>query len=164
VSVSLDLGPTPAMPGVPRFGPYAATPSPAGDKLLVGTIATERVLVEIDLAAASLRTVYRSEGAVFFPAYSPDGLTAFVPTQAPDRVLKIDVATGGVLAERTLLSSECFRPIGVSFVAALDEPWLLCEGDQKGPGAALALDPATLATRAAVPTGVSPNRLVVVGP
>jgi hypothetical protein len=143
VAVSLDLGPTPAPPGVPRFGPYSATLSPAGDRLLVGTIETERVLVEVDLAAASLRTIYRSEGAVFFPAYAPDGRSAFVPTQAPDRVQ---------------------RPHEAVFVASLNEPWLLCEGDQKGPGAALALDPDTLATRASIATGVYPNRFVVVEP
>ncbi len=164
VVASLDLGPAPATPGVPRFGPYAATLSPAGDRMLVGTIETERVLVEVDLAAAALRTVFRSEGAVFFPAYSPDGAAAFVPTQAPDRVLKIDVATGALLAERAFPPGECERPHEAVFVASLGEPWVLCEGDQRGPGAALALDPATLATRAALPTGVYPDRLVVVEP
>jgi DNA-binding beta-propeller fold protein YncE len=164
VAASLDLGPSPATPGVPRFGPYASTLSPAGDRLLVGTIETERSLVEVDLAAASLRTVYRSEGAVFFPAYSPDGSAAFVPTQAPDRVLKIDLATGAVLAERSFSSAECLRPREAIFVAALDEPWVLCEGDQEGPGAALALDGTTLATRASVATGVGSDRIVAVGP
>ncbi|HEU4406177.1 MAG TPA: YncE family protein [Polyangiaceae bacterium] len=164
VVVSLDLGPSPAQPGVPRFGPYAATLSPAGDRMLVGTIETERALVEVDLAAATLKTVYRSEGAVFFPAYAPDGGAAFVPTQAPDRVLKIDTATGEVLAERSFTSAECLRPRQAAFVDLLGEPWVLCEGDSRGPGVALALDPVTLETRAAVATGVAPDRFVVVQP
>jgi DNA-binding beta-propeller fold protein YncE len=164
VVTSLDLGPAPATPGAPRFGPYASALAPGGARLLVGTIETERVLVEVDLAAASLRTVWRSEGAVFYPAYAPDGAVAFVPTQAPDRVVKLDLASGAVLAERTFLPGECERPHEVAFVASLGEPWVLCEGDRKGPGAALALDPATLATRAAVATGAYPDRLVVVEP
>lgn len=164
VVVDLAFGQGPVDPTAPRFGPSTAALSPAGDRLLVGTTGAERVLAEVDVAAGTLRIAYRPAGAVFSPSYAPDGLVAYVPTQAPDGVARVDLASGAVLAERTFVPGECDRPHEAAYVASLGEVWLLCEGFDREPGAALALDPETLATRGSVATGVNPGRIVVVEP
>lgn len=146
-------------------GPYSAVLSPSGSLVAVG--ATEGRETRIfDTATRTVRSAaVITPGASFFAGWSPDEKTLWIPTQGPDAILVADPDTGAVRRQRRFEPGTCEKPheatLGRGESALL---YVVCEGDHKTPSVVLALDPATLETRATIPVGVYPDRLAFVGP
>lgn len=163
--VRTPLGPAARSDGAPSYGPYSLVADPSGQRAAVGCTES-RDLRFFDLQLGEVAKPRWSEpgaGAVYFAAWSADGATLWVPTQAPDAVYRVDAATGKTEKTRTFVASECQKPHEVQ--RSQSGPLLVvCEGDHQGPGQVLALDPQSLQTLWSVPTGAYPDRVALAGP
>jgi DNA-binding beta-propeller fold protein YncE len=146
------------LPGAPRFGPYAVTIAPGGERAIVADLESGDVRL-VDVAARQLVpgwTVALGARAMM-PAFAQDGAAAFVPLQGPDGLVRLDMASGGVAA-RVAFSADCKSPHVVR-VAVDGRTYVVCEGDHVSSGAVLEVDPATLATKKRWVVGVYPDGL-----
>lgn len=153
------LGNAQGVPGVPRYGPYSATLIPGGSQVLVADLEGQDLRV-FDLATRKLvpdRTVVLGAKA-FMPAVTSDGAFAYVPMQAPDGLAKVDLATGKVIEQVVKPAQECKAPHAFALDGA--RVFVVCEGDHKGNGTVLEVDPKTLATKTRWEVGVYPDGLV----
>jgi len=159
VRVPLDASPNTT--GVPSVGPYSAALSPSGKRIAVGsTEAKDTRLFDTELRSV-LPLRIGNGGAPFFSAWSPDGTSLYIPTQSPDAVIIADASTGEVRQQRAFTKAECERPHEVTLGQDPARLYVVCEGDHLTPSVVLVLDATTLETKATMPVGVYPDRLVV---
>lgn len=151
----------------PRYGPYSIVTSPDGTRAFVGDLESDD-LRTLTIARDHTVTLDSSPlvlgAAVYFGAFSPDGARFWAPTQAPDQLALVDTsaAAPSVTRMRTFAMDECVAPHEATYVPELDRVILVCEGDRRGPGKVIALDPSTLATVGEVTVDVYPDALRVV--
>lgn len=152
----IPLGSAQGVPGVPRFGPYSATLSP-----------DEKLVVVADLEGQDLRVFDREAKRVlpdknvplaanaFMPAFV-DEHTLLVPMQSPDGLARVDIASAKVERRTSFPKEQCALPHVVR-VASDKRAYLVCEGDHRGPGSVLEIDPATLEVKRAWKVGIYPD-------
>lgn len=152
----IPLGSAQGVPGVPRYGPYSATLSP-----------DEKLVVVADLEGQDVRVFDRAEkrflpdrvitlsAKAFMPAFI-DATTILVPTQAPDGLVRVDLAQGKVTGRGAITKAECALPHVVK-VARDARIYLVCEGDHIGAGAVVELDRESLAVKKRWVVGVYPD-------
>lgn len=159
----VPVSPAPGAPGDPSYGPYSAILSPDAATLALGNTLSKDVRF-LDVASRTIdpERVAPTIGAPFFPAWSEDGATLYVPTQAPDAIVVLDLAADvQEIARRDFLAGECVAPHLVERYGA-DTLLVVCEGDHAQPGRVLWLDRATLETDHAADVGVYPDGLAIV--
>lgn len=161
------IGGTPNDVPPPRYGPYSVAISPDGTRAFVGALES-RDLRSLTIAPDHTVTLDASPldlgAAVYFGGFSPDGHRYWAPTQSPDALALVD-ASGPVLSvtrTRTFETGECVAPHEATYVADIDRVVVVCEGDHRGPGTVISLDPDTLATTGEVTLAVYPDALRVV--
>lgn len=156
----IPLGSSPGVPGVPRYGPYSATLSPDETFVVVADLEGQdiRVYDRAEKKFASARTVSLAAKA-FMPAFI-DAKTIIVPTQAPDGLAKVDVATAKVTSRGALTKAECALPHVVK-VAKDGRVFLVCEGDHVAPGSVVELDRESLAVKKRWQVGVYPDGIAL---
>jgi len=150
------LGAVPGVPGVPHYGPYSTTLAP-----------DESVVVVADLEGQDLKIWDRKQerfdpdravflaAKAFMPAFvGPRAL--LVPTQAPDGLALVDLERGAVEKRTTFAAADCTLPHVVK-VAKDGRAYLVCEGDHRGPGTVLEVDPISLATKRKWTVGAYPD-------
>jgi DNA-binding beta-propeller fold protein YncE len=151
------LGNAQGVPGVPRYGPYSVTLVPGGSEAVVADIESNDLRIfDLDTKAfRGERTIVLGAKA-FMPAVV-DAHTAYVPLQAPDSLVRVDLATGKIVAQVVKPPDECRAPH--AFGVSHGRVFVVCEGDHKGPGTVLEVDPTSLATRRRWTVGVYPDGL-----
>lgn len=154
----IPLGATQGVPGVPRFGPYSATLSP-----------DEKLVVLADLEGQDVRVLDRATkrflpdrgvplaAKAFMPAFV-DGHTLLVPTQSPDGLVRIDLDKAKIERRTSFPREQCALPHVVR-VAKDGRVYLVCEGDHRGAGSVLEIDPETLGVKKSWKVGVYPDGL-----
>lgn len=158
----LPMGPS-ATTFTPSYGPYATALSPAADWLAVSNLESRDVrLLELASGEVDDTRVMPTLGIPYFPAYSADGAALFVPTQTPDALVVLDVATATEVAYVPFAADECERP-HQAIVRPNGELVLVCEGDHEGAGAVVVLDASSLEILRRVSVGVFPDALVELG-
>jgi len=156
----IPLGSSPGVPGVPRYGPYSATLSPDDVLVVVADLEGQdlRVMDRATKTFMADRTVVLSAKA-FMPAFVSER-TLLVPLQSPDGLARVDLQPSNVerrVERRTSFPPEvCTLPHAVK-VARDKRVYLVCEGDHRGPGSVLEIDPATLAVKKRWAVGVYPD-------
>lgn len=152
----VPLGASPGVPGVPRYGPYSATLSP-----------DERKVVVADLDGKDLRVFDRetkrfgdplSLDAKAFMSTFVEGGALLVPTQAPDGIVRVDLARGKIDKRTSFTRDVCTLPHVVRVAKDL-RVYVVCEGDHTAPGTVLEIDPASLAPKRRWTVGVYPDGL-----
>ena len=93
----------------------------------------------------------------FLPAFV-DASHVVVPLQGPDGIARVNVDTGAI--EARVSTGDACRAPHVARVAKDGRVYVVCEGDHVGPGAVVAIDPATLAITKRWVVGVYPDGLV----
>ncbi|MCC7536011.1 MAG: hypothetical protein IT379_07350 [Deltaproteobacteria bacterium] len=146
-----------------RYGPYSVVVSPDGSRALIGNLESQDVRA-LDLESRTMVEGWnvRPGGAAFFGAFSPDGGRYYVPTQGVDGIAAIDVESASILESRTFTEEECDAPHEVIVHRAVDHVFVVCEGDHRGPGKIIALDPDSLEIRESIEVGVYPDAMRVV--
>jgi DNA-binding beta-propeller fold protein YncE len=149
------MGSAPGVPGAPQYGPYFVEPFPSGNLVLVADLEAKDVRVfdlgtrkfdperTIDLGARALQPVFANE-------------TAIVPLQAPDGLVRVDFDKRAVVARAQLSPSDCALPHAARR-APDGRVYVVCEGDHKGPGTVIEVDPQTLAITKRWVVGVYPD-------
>lgn len=149
-----------AQPGSPTLGPYAVVASPDGATLAVSCQLSKEVRL-FDASARAFRDApLVVSGAPFFPAFSSDAKTLYVPVQAPDAIVAVDVATTKTVRTHPLADG-CQRPHDVSRSTDGRSLYVVCETSAAGGGAVVTLDAATLEEKARTPVGSQPDRMLV---
>jgi YVTN family beta-propeller protein len=155
-SARYPLGAAPGVPGAPTYGPYSATLTPDGSRVVVA-----------DLEGMDIRIFDRKEkrfvadktialGArAFMPAFVDDR-TVLVPLQSPDGLARIDIDAAKIVKRVPFGEAECKSPHVVQ-KAGDGRVYLVCEGDHVTPGAVVQIDPATLAVVKRWEVGVYPD-------
>src|SRR5690606_32239529 len=128
----------------PSYGPYSIIASPDGDRLAIGNTESRDVRFFLPSTSQMDPLVLKTQGAPYFAAWSADGRTVYVPTQAPDAIIAFDASTGERIATRGFVGAECQAPHEAMLGGDTDTLYLVCEGDHSEPGHVLALDRATL--------------------
>lgn len=133
------LGPSPGLLGAPKYGPYSATLSPNGIFVLVAEQEGQGLRV-FDLRARKFVEGSRMPlGArAMIGVYLTDDVVV-VPLQAPDGIVKVNLAGQTLLARRAFAGNECKSP-HVTARDAKGRLFLVCEGDHQSPGSVLELD------------------------
>lgn len=145
----------------PQFGPYALALSPSAATIAIGSTEGKDIRFMSTDTLAAIGAPVPMPGAAYFPAWSKDESRIFVPTQVPDMLVVVDVATGVANAQRTFRKDECEKPHEARVSKDGTKLFVVCEGDHVGLGAVVTLDTATLQIVARQTTGVYPDRLVV---
>lgn len=144
--------------GAPTLGPYAAVASPDANTIAVSCLLSKEVRL-FDVAARAFRdTALLVSGAAYFPAWSSDGKTLYVPVQNPDAIVALDVTTGKTILTHPLDAS-CTKPHDVVRSSDGQSLYVVCEGSAPDAGAIVILDAATLEEKARVAAGSTPDRM-----
>lgn len=150
------LGAQQGLPGVPHFGPYSATLSPDGARVVVASLEGADVRVFDRAKKAFLPERTMTLGArVMMPDFL-DGATLVAPLQGPDGVARLDVETGAVVARVPFGDTVCQNPHAARR-AKDGRVYVVCEGDHKAPGAVVEIDPKSLAVKRRWVVGVYPD-------
>jgi hypothetical protein len=152
------LGASPGAPGAPTYGPYSATLSPDGTRVVVGDLEGMDLRV-FDLSAKKFladKTVNLGARA-FIPAFV-SATEIVVPMQGPDGIARVNLETGAI--EARVATDDACRAPHVVRVARDGRVYVVCEGDHVTNGAVLAIDPATLAVTKRWTVGVYPDGIV----
>jgi DNA-binding beta-propeller fold protein YncE len=145
--------------GNPSFGPYSLALSPDESVLAIGnTVSKDVRFFQLSNKEMLLGQTMTFFSAPFFPAWSDDGSQLVIPLQSPDAVVLMDVATQKEVQYRSFSGNECKLPHVVTRLPNGTYA-LTCEGDHKGPGKVLWLDPTTLETIHERDVGVYPDAL-----
>lgn len=167
----IPIGPGATSSGTPVYGPYSIALSPDQSELWVGDIEGSRatgfgrdmrVFSTANMGAGSRGVAL--DAAAYFPAFSRDGSTVYVPTQGPDGLVAIDRVTRSIRMRRTFdATAECAKPHQIS-MGPDGMLYLVCEGQHSlppfVPGTLLRIDPTSLETRGRTPVGVFPDAVV----
>ncbi len=153
------LGASPGAPGVPTYGPYSATLSPDGARVVVADLEGMDLRVFDRATKKFLADKVVSLGArAFMPAFvSAD--VVLVPMQGPDGIARVNLGTGAV--EARVSTGESCRAPHVARGAKDGRAYVVCEGDHVSKGAVVQIDPATLATVKRWAVGVYPDGLAL---
>jgi len=151
----VPIAATAGVPGAPRFGPYSIAISPDEKRAIVADMESADVRV-IDLATRQ----FLADSAIPLGARAmmPEFVSAtdaLVPLQAPDGIVRVDIAKSVVVA-RAAFGPECKLP-HVARIAPDGRAYVVCEGDHKEPGSVVEIDPTTLATKKRWAVGVYPD-------
>jgi DNA-binding beta-propeller fold protein YncE len=150
------LGAQQGVLGAPHFGPYSATLSPDGARVIVASLEGADVRIFDRAKKAFLPERTMTLGArVMMPDFVSDH-AILAPLQGPDGVALLDVDTGKVLARVPMPASVCQSPHAARR-AKDGRVYVVCEGDHAGPGAVIELDPTTLAVKRRWVVGVYPD-------
>jgi DNA-binding beta-propeller fold protein YncE len=152
----IPLGASQGVPGVPRYGPYAATLTPDDTRVVVDDLEGQDVRV-YDRASQRFTIVVPLAAKAFMPAFLDDR-KLLVPTQSPDGLALVDVDSGKVDKRLSFERGECQAPHVVR-VAKDGRVYVVCEGDHKTPGSVLELDRESLAAKKKWVVGVYPDGL-----
>lgn len=146
-----------------RYGPYSIVLSPDGRRAFVGNLDSADVRV-LDVDARAMVDGYRTMvgGAAFFGTFSTDGRLFYVPRQGIDGITVLDAATGEIERMRTFTEAECDAPHEVVVSDALSRLFIVCEGDHRGAGRLVSLDPESLEIEGEVELGIYPDALRVI--
>lgn len=148
----VPLGGAPGVPGVPRYGPYSATLTPDEKEVVVANLEGKDVRF-FDREEKKFTRTVTLDAKAFMPAFAPDG-ALLVPLQAPDGIARIE---GEKIAARTSYPKDvCALPHVVRFDAS-GRAYLVCEGDHRGPGAVLEIDPQKLTVKRRWTVGAYPD-------
>ncbi|HEX7667395.1 MAG TPA: hypothetical protein VF407_22845, partial [Polyangiaceae bacterium] len=148
------LGEKTGVLGAPRFGPYSAVLSPSEAKVLVGDLESKDVRI-LDLATKKLGGTIDVGARAMIGTFTSEG-SAIVPLQAPDGLVRIDVATETVTAQVSFTKDQCEAPHAARTTAD-GRVFVVCEGDHVKPGAVVEVDPTTLAVKTRWIVGVYPD-------
>lgn len=150
------LGSAPGVPGVPRYGPYSATLTPDEKRVVVADLEGQdlRVFDRAEKKFVADKTVPLAAKA-FMPAFVDDH-TLLVPLQSPDGLARVDLDGARVEKRTSFPKEQCTLPHVVR-VRQDRRVFLACEGDHRGPGTVLELDPETLAAKKRWTVGVYPD-------
>jgi YVTN family beta-propeller protein len=135
----VPMGPGTSGFGTPVYGPYGAALSP--DQTTIAFTDTESKDVRFfDVATETIdpQKTLSTLGAPFFPKWSDDGKTLWVPTQQPDALYELDVTGQKPPVVHDFAPADCQKPHLVDHRQG--KLFVVCEGDQKGPGSIVALD------------------------
>jgi DNA-binding beta-propeller fold protein YncE len=160
----VPVGPAPGTVPAMRYGPYGVTLSPDGRLAYVNCLEGKELRV-LDLAMDPPRVTATVplRASAMFPAFGAGDATLVVPTQAPDAVMVVRRDTLEVAQVRTFTRAECMLPHQAAR-GPDGRIYLVCEGDHRGPGALLTLDPTdprSILSR--VELGVYPDAIQFVG-
>ena len=136
----VDLGPGVNGFGTPTYGPYAAVLSPDGKTIAVADRDSKDVRF-FDTTSETFdltKTIDTLLGVPYFPKFSDDGKTLWVPTQQPDALYAIDLTGVKQPVVKTFSADKCVRPHLVERAAG--KLFVVCEGDTKSDGNTVALD------------------------
>lgn len=86
-----------------------------------------------------------------------------VPLQSPNGAVRVDAATGEVLARKSYRDDECLNPHAAT-VAGDGRVFLVCEGDHYSPGSVVQIDAGTLDVQRKVNVGLFPDQLAILAP
>ncbi len=150
--------------GSVAYGPYAASLSPDGTRVVVASLVSHDLRF-FDVAAGAFedRDPVVLRGAAYFPTWSEDGATIWAPMQSPDGVVRVDVASGATEERAFTKDDGCKLPHEAELFAD-GRLALVCEGEHEAPGAVLLLDPDTLGTLSTTTVGVFPDAIERVPP
>ena len=149
------LGNAQGVPGVPRYGPYSVALVPGSSDVLVANLEANDLRV-FDLTARTFRAnATITLGAKAFMPAAKDTTTAYVPLQAPDSLVRVDLSAGKVAAQVVKSPDECKAPHAFGIEGS--RVFVVCEGDHKAPGTVLEVDPVSLATKRKWTVGVYPD-------
>jgi len=150
------LGAQQGVPGAPHFGPYSATLSPDGARVIVASLEGADVRVFDRAKKAFLPERTMTLGArVMMPDFVTDHAIV-APLQGPDGVARLDVDTGVVEARVAMAADVCQSPHAARR-SKDGRVYVVCEGDHKAPGAVIEIDPVTLAVKRRWIVGVYPD-------
>ena len=145
--------------GSVAYGPYAAALSPDGTRVAVTSLVSHDLrFFDVAEGAFEERAPVVFRGGAYFPTWSEDGNTLWVPTQAPDAVVRVD-ALSGAADERALVEEDgCGLPHETERLpdGAIA---LVCEGDHLTRGAVLLIDPDSLETLTRTEVGIFPDAI-----
>jgi DNA-binding beta-propeller fold protein YncE len=155
-SARYPLGAAQGLAGAPSYGPYSVALAPDGRRVVVATLEASDVRV-FDLESRSFlpeKTTFLRARA-FFPAFIDDE-RVLVPTQAPDGLVRIHLERGAIEHRVQFDSDTCRAPHAVRRNPA-DRTFVVCEGDQKGPGSVIEVDAESLTVLRKWVVGVYPD-------
>ena len=152
----VPLGASQGVPGVPRYGPYSATLTPDEKRVVLADLEGQDLRV-FDREGKRFEATIPLAAKAFMPAFVADH-TLLVPTQSPDGLARVDLATNKVDKRVSYEPAECLLPHVVR-VAKDGRVYLVCEGDHTAPGAVLELDRESLATKKRWLVGAYPDGL-----
>ena len=81
-----------------------------------------------------------------------------VPMQSPDGLARVDLDAAKVVRRTSFPRDVCALPHAVR-VAKDARAYLVCEGDHRGPGTVLEIDPSTLEVKKKWTVGIYPDGL-----
>jgi YVTN family beta-propeller protein len=140
-------------------GPYSAVLSPSGKRVAVGnTDSRDTRVLDVETRTMTPFTAV-TQGAPYFAAWSADDKDLWIPTQGPDALVLVDGASGATRRLRLFDAATCDKPHEAQLAKDGATLYVVCEGDHKTASVVLALDPATLETRASMKVGTYPDRL-----
>ena len=88
--------------GSVAYGPYAATLSPDGARVAVASLVSRDIrFFDVEAGAFEDRDPIVLRGSAYFPTWSEDGATLWVPMQSPDGVVRVDVEEGELRSPRS---------------------------------------------------------------
>ena len=150
------LGAQQGVPGAPHFGPYSATLSPDAARVVVASLEGADVRIFDRAQKSFLPDRTMTLGArVMMPDFV-DAHEIVAPLQGPDGIARLNVDTGVVEARVATAADVCQNPHAARR-AKDGRVYVVCEGDHKGAGAVLEIDPITLATKKRWVVGVYPD-------
>lgn len=160
--VSLQpLGPSINEGDAPVIGPYSVALSPSATKLAIGSTDGKDVRIMDVATFVFVGTPIPTPGAAYFPAWSKDETQLFVPTQSPDTLQRIDMSKGQVAAQVAFTKEQCEKPHEVRVSKDGTRAWVVCEGNHASAGSIVTVDTATMTIVARQPTGLYPDRIVI---
>lgn len=150
--------------GSVAYGPYAASLSPDGGTVVVASLVSRDLrFFDVEAGVFADRDPVVLRAAAYFPTWSPDGDTVWVPTQSPDGLVRVDVASGQTEERAFTKDDGCKLPHEVELFPD-GRMALVCEGDHEGPGSVLMIDPDSLETVSTTVVGVFPDAIERIAP
>jgi DNA-binding beta-propeller fold protein YncE len=150
------LGARQGVAGAPKYGPYSATLTPDAARVVVADLEGADVRVFDRAAKSFLADKTMTLGArVFMPAFV-DARALIAPLQGPDGVARLDIDRGEIQARLGTPPEVCQSP-HMAKKAKNGQVYVVCEGDHKGPGALVEIDPSSLAVKRRWTVGVYPD-------
>jgi DNA-binding beta-propeller fold protein YncE len=150
------LGVAQGVPGAPTYGPYSVELAPDGRRVVVASLEASdvRVFDLVDRKFLPELTVSLRARA-FFPTFV-DADRVLVPTQGPDGLVRVNIATSTIEARAPWGGDVCKAP-HVAKAARDKRVYVVCEGDHTAPGHVIEVDPASLAVKRRWEVGVYPD-------
>ena len=156
--------------GAPTYGPYALAVSPDGATVWLPsqppdtTTTGGGMVFAFDVATHRFdpaRTIYVHGALPFFPDFTTDGTSMFVPVQSRDGLLRVSLGTPPTVTTQVVFTADqCLLPHRAS-LGPDGRVYVLCEGQHtataRAPSVVLAVAPDTLATLARFPVGIDPE-------